>query len=238
MNQFSKPAVQQPCAVAYSGHPVSDEARSQRKSDQVHQGVVQLVGVANGGPGASRFFMYSFGVQSAQVPGVVRQGAPQWDGPGPALLQRRVVQEGVGHGVEQLVREHRRLHRVPGVHLNLATLDACQHFLESRRVHCLREAVADGLEDQGMVRRLDVARRRVILACYLGREDGGQQVFGPHPQQGKRHLPTAGVTQHGQRPGGVPSPSHPEERHLKDCLHHHLLRVAGGNVGENVLQRE
>ena len=46
------------------------------------------------------------GVECGQIAGVDRQAASQCDGPAAPLLERGVVEEGVGVGVEDLVRQH------------------------------------------------------------------------------------------------------------------------------------
>ena len=74
----------------------------------------------------------------------------------------------------------RGLNGVPGVHLYVASFYAGERLLEAVHVHSLGQAVSHRLEDQGMVRYLDVARHGVVLACHLGRKDGGQQVIGAH----------------------------------------------------------
>ena len=215
-----------------------DAGVSLRDHSQGEQGVVELVGIADQGPGIAGGAVYGLWVEASQVAAGLRQRAAQGDRPGAALFQRGVVQEGVGHGVEDLVAEHRWLGRVTGQHLDVAPLYRRYDVPETLEVHRLCEAVPQGLEDQRMLRDLDVACRGVVLALDLRWEDRGQQVFGPHPKQRGRNLPSRGEPQQGKAPRGVPPPSYAEQRRLEHRLLKHLLGVARLHVAEHVGQRE
>ena len=65
---------------------------------------------------------------------------------------------------------------------NLAALNLSQHPSASLKVHRLSQAIPHGLEHQRMVRQFDVGGAGVVLAGYLGREGGGQEVVGAHTQ--------------------------------------------------------
>ena len=199
---------------------------------------MQFLGVADAGPSVGLFLGNGYGVQPAQVAGVFGEGPAQGHGAGAALFQGRVVQEGVGHGVQNLVGKDRRLHRVPGVDLDFALFDGRQDFLVSLQVHRLGQAIADGLEHQGMVRRLDGLARRIVLALHLGGEHRRQQVVGAHPLQGRGDFAPAGVTEQGQEPGGVPPPACAEKRRLQHGLQQDFFHRAGRKVGEYVAHRE
>ena len=68
-----------------------------------------------GRPGFGRDLRDGGGVERAGAVGVIgRQGAAHLHGAGAALFERRVVEIGVRIGVEDLVRERRRLGRVDG----------------------------------------------------------------------------------------------------------------------------
>ena len=205
---------------------------------QRQQGVVQFVGIADGGPGEGRLVPDGVRIQRGQVAGILGQSAAQGDGPGSPLLQRRIVQEGIGHGVENLVGKHRRLHRVLGEHLYRAGSDGLQDALQSFEVHGLGETIAGGLENQRMVRRLDVPRLRVVLALNLGGEHGGQQVIGTHPLERRRHLLAPGVPQQSQKTGSVPTPPGAVQGGLEHRLGQHLVHRVGRKVVEHVAQGE
>ena len=97
---------------------------------------------------------------------------------GAALLQRRVVEEGVGLGVQDLMGQRRRLRQVPGDAANVARLDPPQERLEARRVHGLVQAVLECLLDQRMIG--DLAGRP---GCSPGRRRhrGRRPPAGPRP---------------------------------------------------------
>ena len=193
---------------------------------------MEFVGVLHPGPGVGRFTLDCGGVQGAQVAGVLGQRPPERDRPGAAFFQGSVVQESVGRGVQYLVGEGRGLHRVPADDLDAAVADAAQHFLATFHVHGLGEAVPHGLEHQGMVGNLDVARHGVVLAGDLGWKHGCQQVLGPHADQGRRHLASTGVPQYRQGPGRIPAPAGHEQRGLQDRLFKDFLDVPFVQVGE------
>ena len=75
------------------------------------ESVVELMDVPNEGPGVAGRGVDGLAVEGAEVSRVLRQGAAQGHGTGAALLQGCVVQEGVGHGIEDLMGEDRRLGR-------------------------------------------------------------------------------------------------------------------------------
>ena len=64
----------------------------------------------------------------------------------------------------------------PAEDFDLLAADAFKQFLASLDVHGLGEAVAHGLEYQGMVRYLNIPGHGIVLTCYLGWEDGGEEV--------------------------------------------------------------
>ena len=134
--------------------------------------------------------------------------------------------------------EHGGLSGVAGQHLDVSSLYRCHHLFQALDVHRLGEAVAQRLEDQRMVRDLDVAGRGVVLALNLRREDRGQQVVRAHSKQRRRHLPPRREPEQREAARCVPPPSYAEQRRLKDRLTQHLLGVAGLDVPEHLLQRE
>ena len=63
----------------------------------------------------------------------------------PTLLERRIVEKRVRLGVEDLVREQRRLGRVARDEPQLAAVNPAEHGTKPVEVHRLLEAVAHGL---------------------------------------------------------------------------------------------
>ncbi|MCH8974582.1 MAG: hypothetical protein IH869_05855, partial [Chloroflexi bacterium] len=84
---------------------------------QRQQRVVRLVDVADRRPRVLLLLRDGVGVQRAEVLRVLGQSPAQRDRAGAPLLQRRVVQEGIGHRVQDLVREDGGLERVLPVDL-------------------------------------------------------------------------------------------------------------------------
>ena len=199
---------------------------------------MKLIGVADSGPSVVRLLFDCRRVQASQVAGVLRQRPSKRHIPRPPLLQGGVVQECVGHSVQYLVGEYRRLHRVPAVDLYLTGLYRRQYLLVAFQVHGLGQAIADCLEYQGVVGRFNDVGDRVVLALDLSGKDGGQQVVGPHALQWRGDPASPGVPQQGQETGGVPPPPGAEQRGLEHGLEQHLFHGAGRQVGENIRYRE
>ena len=102
----------------------------------------------------------------------------------------------------------------PPENFNFASLEGGQQVTAALQVHRPGEGVPERLEDQRVVRNFNVGSGGVVLASDLGREDGRQQVVGPHPLQRRRDLAAAGMAQDRQGPRGGPTPPGPEHRGL------------------------
>ena len=203
------------------------------------EGVVHLVGVADGGPSPRRFFGDGVGAEGAEVAGVVGEGAAEGDGAGAALLEGGVVEEGVGHCVEQLVGEHGGLGRVFAEDLDLAVFDAAERVQHALGVQRLREAVAERFEHEGVIGRIDpAAGREVVLAGGGGGKDGGEEVVGAHALDGGGDALAARLPEEREGAGGRPSPAQREDGGLQDGLREDVLRAGGIEVGEDVLDGE
>ena len=203
-----------------------------------HQGVVEFVGTAHFGPGVASHGVYGLGVEASQVArdrGVEPAAVP--DGVGPPLLKGRVVQEGIGPGVEDLFGHGRGLAEVPGVHVHVSGLHRLQDRLQRIDVHGLVQAVLDRLADQGMVRHLPVARD-VLQARDLVGEHLGDQVLGHGPLYLRRHPVAAPAAQHGQGGRRVPAPAHLEHGRVEEGLDQDLADGLGVEVAEDVVQGE
>ena len=118
---------------------------------------------------------------SAPMPaGELGIGAAQRHGAGAALLERRVVEEGVRVGVQDLVRHRRRRRRLDGDRADARRASMpLEHGAQAVGVHRLVQAVVERLVDQRVVGRLDRAGV-VVAAGELRGEDGGQQILGAH----------------------------------------------------------
>jgi len=103
-----------------------------------------------------------------------RKPAPQLHRAGAALLERRVVEEGVRVRVDQLVGQRAGLDGVARHDRDLAALEALDHVAQALDVHRLDEAVADGLEHERVIRDLAVARD--VLGARLGLREHDRQV--------------------------------------------------------------
>ena len=122
------------------------------------QRIVQLVGIGGLGPGLGSHPRDRLGIEPAEVGGVLgREPAPAHHRLGAALLQRRIVEIGIGPRRQHLERQRRGLGQVARDDADVARLDAREQPLEAVDVHRLVEAVGDGLADQRMVRDLALA---------------------------------------------------------------------------------
>ena len=195
---------------------------------------MQFVGIADAGPGVFRFLPDGRRVQGGQVAGIFRQGAAQRHGAGAAFLQRRIVQKGVRHGVEDLMGKDRGLHRIAPVDFDVAGFNAGQYRPAAVQIRRLGKAVAHRLEHQRMVGDFDIAGGRVVLAGHLRRKHRGQQVVGAHPLQRRGHFLAAGMPQDRQGAGGVPAPAGAEDRRLQHRLGQHFLDGGRFQIVENI----
>ena len=195
-------------------------------------------GVSASGQASARTRTMALGVERAEVRGGLRiEPAAQRDRLGAALLERRVVQEGVGLGLEDLVGERRGLDDVAGDHRDLARLHAAQEVLQPLDVHRLFQAVAQGLLDQRVIGDLALAHD-VLQAGELVGEDDRHQVLGGLAEQRRRHSPAAALARDGEGAAGVPAPAHAEQRRVEHRLGEDVARRVRAQEVEDVLQRE
>jgi hypothetical protein len=167
------------------------------------------------------------------------QDAPRHHGLRPALLEGRVVEEGVGLARQDAAGEGRRLRRVDGAALDGAVGEASQHLEEAVHVHGLGEAVLHGLAHDGVVLgHRDGAPGQGLGTGQRVGEGLGQEVLGPHPLDGGRHPPAVARPFQHQGPLGVPAPAGPEHRGGQQGLHQHVARGARMQVAEDLLQGE
>ena len=156
--------------------------------------------------------------RSAAVSGI--EPAPGHDGLRAALLQRRVVEIGVGPRRQHLERQRRRLGQVARDHADLAGLDAGEQALQALDVHRLGQAVGDRLVHQRMVGHLALADQ-VLGAGDLVGKDACDQVLGVHARELRRHLAAAAEARQRQRDARDPAPARDEHRRIEQRLDQH-----------------
>ena len=205
---------------------------------QAAERFVQLIGVAHGRPGFRDDLCDGGGIQRGGAFRIVGgQGAAHLHGAGAALFERRVVEEGVGVGVQNLVREGRGFGRIDGHSLNRAFGDVAEQLTQAFQVHGLVEAVVDGLLDQRMVGDARFGGE-IFGAGGLVGEDCGHQVVGAHALDGRRHFASAAVARDGQGARGVPAPAGDEHGGGQHGLREHVLHGAGAQKFEDDFERE
>ena len=112
-----------------------------RERDQIKKHIVEVVGVAEVG---ARFFDDLRDGRRVELAGLFEhrggQGAAELHGAGAALFERSIVEEGVGIGVENFVRELRGHGSIDGDGADAAVADAFEHAAEAVDVHGLVHA--------------------------------------------------------------------------------------------------
>ncbi len=186
--------------------------------------LVHLVGAARLRPCLLAHARDGLRVELADVVGALRIGvAPVLHGLRAALLQRRVVEEGIGPRVQGLERERRGRGQVARQHAHRAGLHAPQQREPAIGIHRVVQAVVQRLRDQRMLGDLALADD-VLRACDLVGKDGREQILGTHALQLRRHLAPAGEARQRERGGGVPAPAHAEQGRVEQRLHQHMQR--------------
>ena len=168
---------------------------------------MQLVRATGAGATSARTFSRGGGVKARQVAGLDGQAPAQLDLAGTPLLQGGVVEVRVRLPVDDLMREHRRLHRVDEMGPDGAGMQAGDEVLEPVDVHGLVEAIVEHLAHDHVVGQLDRAGRRVLLARGQGGEDRRHEVVRLHALDGQGVFLPAPETQDGQRSAEVPAPA-------------------------------
>ena len=150
--------LRQPVAPARSGMRFVGAEES-----EPGQRIVQLVGIGGLRPRLGSHPRDRLGIEPADVRrGLGREPAPAHHRLGPALLQRRIVEIGIGTRRQHLERQRRGFGQVAGDDFDITRLDAREQAFEAGKVHRLVEAVADGLAHQRMIRDLAIAREVLI----------------------------------------------------------------------------
>ena len=155
----------------------------------------------------------------------------------PPLLERRVVQKRVRPGVQNFVRQRRRLGRVARDQTDVAGVNARQDPRQAVEVHRLFETVANRLGDERMIGKLPIAGNVLQAGGGVGK-DRRQQIVGQHALQRRRHLAAAAEPRHGQRNGRVPAPARLEHRRVEQRLHQDVLGRRRMQIAEDVGERK
>ena len=225
--------------VLQPGRPaVLRERFGARHAGQRDERFLHLVAVARARPGLVGHGGDGSGVQRAQVVAGGGVGpAPAHDGLGAALFQRRVVEEGVGAGVEDFHRQRGRRGQVAREQAYLARFHPAQQGQPAVAVHGVVQAVVQGLVHQRVAGQFALADQ-VFQAGRLVGEDGGQQVVAFHALQLGRDLAPAREARQRQRGGGVPAPAHLEQRRVEQRLHQYLFGAGRAQVAPHFVERE
>ena len=199
---------------------------------------MQLIGVARHRPGLGGHFGDRRRIQSAHALRHVRmQAAPQLHRPRPPLFEGRVIEISVRIGIENLVRERRRLSRIHGDGFNRAALNAGQQRFEPLQVHRFPQAVGNGFRNQRMIGDADLARQILRASGLIGKHSR-QQIVGLHALDRRRSPAPASEAQHSQRPRSIPAPARRKHGRRQQGLRQHRLHSFGAQEFENDLQGE
>ena len=219
-------------------HPARCLGFAVARGTKLHQCLVHLVGIARLRPGILARAIDRAGIEPSEVlrPRRIAQ-ATRLHRAGAALLQRRIVEEGIRPRAQYFRRERRRPGQVAGDDLHLAGFQRAQQGQPAIDIHRLVQAIVKGLRDQRMVRHFAFADD-VLQASHLVREHGGHQVLGLHPLQLRRDLPAADEARQRQRGGCVPAETRGEQRRVQQCLHQHLFGAGRMQVAHHLDQRE
>ncbi len=208
------------------------------ESDEGVEEVVELVFVANVGPALAADLVDGSLIEAACFfEDAGGQGAAEGDSAGAAFFEAGFVEEGVGVGVEQLVRELRGDRRVDGEAADTAVLDAAEDFDEAIEVHGLAENVLHDFVDERVVGNLDVAFDGLEAGSRLG-EDAGEQVFGAGALNLRGDALAFGEAQELQTASGGPAPAVLEDGRGEGGLLEEVLCGVFGEELEDVGERE
>ena len=161
---------------------------------------MQLVGIQHRRPRFAAHALDRLGVELAELGRLLRRHvAARLHGERAPLLGRRVVEERVRLGAEDLLRERRRARELAANDLDLAGLDALEHPHEAFDVHRRRQAILERLLDERMVGNLAIAAGQVLGAGELIREHRRQQILGVHALELRGLLLAVAEPPHGER---------------------------------------
>ena len=222
-----------------TGSAAGDERIEQIGGDLVgkeesgrEQGVVQLVGVARIG---TRFVAHA--LDRSSVEHVVARHAAGVDGLRPSLFEGCVIEKCVRLGVEDVVRQGRRLRSIARDADDLSAVNALQHASQPVEVHRLLQTVVHRLIDQGMVGDLTVAGD-VLETRGCIRKNRGHQIVGHGALKLRRNLAPSAIPRDGQGDRGVPAPARLKHRRVEKRLDQHVSCGRRMEITEDIGQGE
>ena len=199
---------------------------------------MQFVGARRVGPGFLAHAGDGLRIELAEIGGVLsRDPAPAHDRLGAALFKRRVIQERIGPRRQHFHGERRRLDEIAGDDADGAGFQFAQQLFEAGEVHCFLQTIVDRLVDQRMIRHLALADD-VLGAGELIGENIGDEVFGVHARQLRRHFTAAPEARQRQGDAGDPAPARQEHRRVEQRLDQHLAHARRMQIGLHVGQLE
>ena len=165
------------------------------------------------------------------------QPPAQRDGAGATVRELFVVEERVGAGGDDLVREHRRFGRVAAMDGDVAGFDAREEGPQAVDVERFVERVGDRLADQQVIGDLDRSGD-VLLAGRGLREHRRHEVIGFHALDRRRVAPSTAEPKDHERAVEVPPPTRLEHRRVEDRLPEGLVDGAAAHVPGDLVERE
>ena len=199
---------------------------------------MELIRIAHHRPGFFRDLRNGNRVQRAKVAGELgRQASAHLHRSRPAFFQRRVIQIGIGIGVQDLVTEGRGRWGIHCKAPDLSPFNPPQQGRQPVHVHRLGQTVTNGLLDQ-RVNRHGHLSLLVLPAGQRAGKDGGQQVLRAHPLDLRRDPAPVDEPEQRQRACGIPPPATGKHRCSQDGLDQHFADGVGTEKPEDRLQRE
>ena len=179
---------------------------------------MQLIGILRARPGLGADFLNRGGIENAERVGRRRLArTARVHGLGTALFQGSVVEEGVRFGVQDFVRQGRRLRQIAREALDFTLLDFLKQSDQSLNVHGLRQTVFDRLADEWMLRNFTVTRDIFETSELVGKHRR-QEIFRFHALQRRWNLAAAALPGQGKRARGIPAPANREHRRIQQRL--------------------
>ena len=199
---------------------------------------MQLIGVANVGTGFFADACDCLLIEPADfVEHCLGQHAAHLHRTRAALLERSVVEEGVGIGVQDLVRELRRHGRVDCEAADRAAADAVDDAAQTVDVHRFGEDIFHHLLNQRVIGNTDVAFEILGTGRDVGK-DRREKIVAADTLNLRRNFLAALKAQQRQRTIGVPAPARGEDGRGQCGLLEDLLDGFRLQVMKDVAERE
>ena len=180
-----------------------------RQHAQPHQCLVHFFGIARLWPGLFAHCGNRLRIELAQVVAGLRRVAATLHGLGTAFFQRRIVEKCIRTRIQGFGGQRRRRGQVARDQRHRARFQAAQNLQPAVAIHGVMQAIFQGLCHQRVVGHLAFADQ-ILRTGHLVREYRGEQIFGLHALQLRRHLVAATEARQRHCVGGVPAPAHAE----------------------------